>query len=183
MELMIILLAVSLFLQGALGELVCEELPIKMCSFAVASTGKRCSLETYAAKDGKIGLQCRSSEILASDNIHEHIEKDECISACGVSRKTVGISSDYLFQPRHTHKICSPKCQHNCLNIVDLYSNLALAEGLYLPGVCKKALESGSRQEMSEIGSSEIAPSNTSAMVNNNNNNTQAYATAHLNVS
>lgn len=160
MELMIILLALPLFLQGALGAMVCEELPIKMCAFAVASSGKRCSLETHAGKDGKMGLQCKTSEILASDNIRGHIEKDGCISACGVDRKTVGISSDYLFQPQYAHKICSPNCQHNCPNILDLYSSLAVAEGLYLPGVCK-ALGSGSSKEMSEIGSSGVAPSSS----------------------
>ncbi|KAL3518117.1 hypothetical protein ACH5RR_020706 [Cinchona calisaya] len=166
-SMLIIFLALSLFLQVALGELVCEELPIKMCTFAVASSGKRCSSETYALKDGKIGLQCKTSEIIAS-NIREHIEKDECISACGVDRKTVGISSDYLFEPRYTEKICSPKCQLNCLNIVDLYNNLALAEGVYLPGVCKE-WASGSGKAMTQIRSSgavssRVAASNDSAI-------------------
>ncbi|CAI9778732.1 unnamed protein product [Fraxinus pennsylvanica] len=43
----IIFLAFALFLQGALGVLVCEELPVGLCSFSVTSSGKRCLLETY----------------------------------------------------------------------------------------------------------------------------------------
>lgn len=108
---------------------MCEELSPKVCAFAVASSGKRCSMETYGSKDGTIGFQCKTSDIVANVNRHEHVENDDCISSCGVERETVGISTDNLLEPSFSKKLCSQDCQLNCLNIVDLYSNLALAEG------------------------------------------------------
>ncbi|KAI5576245.1 hypothetical protein BDE02_09G032400 [Populus trichocarpa] len=117
-------LALSLLLNGALGELVCEQLPVDLCSYSIATSGKRCLLENYATKDGGVKYQCKTSEI------------DECITACGLSRNTVGISSDSLLQPQFLTKLCSKSCSQACPNIVDLYSNLALAEGVYLPNLC-----------------------------------------------
>ncbi|KAL2508335.1 PAR1 protein [Forsythia ovata] len=125
---MIIFLAFALFLQGSLGELVCEELPVGLCSFSIASSGKRCLLETFASNDGTLEFQCKTSEVVAI-NLHEYIEADECVSACGVDRKSIGISSDSLLDSQSTPKLCSPQCYQNCPNIVDLYYNLALGEG------------------------------------------------------
>ncbi|KAL2508342.1 Uncharacterized protein Fot_31989 [Forsythia ovata] len=125
---MIIFLAFALFLQGSLGELVCEELPVGLCSFSIASSGKRCLLETFASNDGTLEFQCKTSEVVAI-NLHEYIEADECVSACGVDRKSVGISSDSLLDSQFTAKLCSPQCYQNCPNIVDLYYNLAIGEG------------------------------------------------------
>ncbi|KAL2508347.1 PAR1 protein [Forsythia ovata] len=133
---MIIFLAFTLFLQGSVGELVCEELPVGLCSFSIASSGKRCLLETYASNDGIVDFQCKTSEMVAI-NLHEYIEADECLSSCGVDRKSIGISSDSLLDAQFTAKLCSPQCYHNCPNIVDLYYNLALGEGTFLPGLCK----------------------------------------------
>ncbi|KAL2508334.1 PAR1 protein [Forsythia ovata] len=124
---MIIFLAFALFLQGSLGELVCEELPVGLCSFSIASSGKRCLLETFASNDGTLEFQCKTSEVVAI-NLHEYIEADECVSACGVDRKSVGISSDSLLDSQFTAKLCSPQCYQNCPNIVDLYYNLAVGE-------------------------------------------------------
>uniref|UniRef100_A0A2N9G7R0 Uncharacterized protein n=1 Tax=Fagus sylvatica TaxID=28930 RepID=A0A2N9G7R0_FAGSY len=61
---------------------------------------------------------------------------NDCISACGIDRLTVGISSDSLLEPQFTAKLCSDACFQLCPNVVDLYFNLALAEGAYLPDVC-----------------------------------------------
>ena len=100
-----------------------------MCSFSIASSGNRCLLENYYSNDGEgIGFQCKTSEIVAK-GMWELIESDDCINACGVDRKTVGISSDSLIDPKLTAKICSTICHQNCPNIVDLYYNLALGEG------------------------------------------------------
>lgn len=113
------------------GELVCEELPIGMCSFAISSGGNRCSLETYTSRrDGSTKLQCKTSQILV-DEIKEHIESDECINACGLERYSIGISSDTLLDSAFALKICSNDCSKNCPNIADLYHNLAQAEGWY----------------------------------------------------
>ncbi|KAL9371603.1 hypothetical protein Peur_036743 [Populus x canadensis] len=128
-------LALSLLLNGALGELVCEQLPVDLCSYSIATSGKRCLLENYATKDGGVKYQCKTSEV-AVDKLNEWIEIDECITACGLSRNTVGISSDSLLQPQFLTKLCSKSCSQACPNIVDLYSNLALAEGVYLPNLC-----------------------------------------------
>lgn len=112
------------------GDLVCEELPIGMCSFSVASSAKRCLLETFTSSDGNPGFQCKTSEIIAMTT-KEYIENDGCVSACGVDRNTIGISSDSLLETHFTLKLCSPQCYYNCPNIIDLYHNLALAEGYY----------------------------------------------------
>lgn len=113
------------------GELVCENLAVGMCSFAVASSGNRCLLETQSDEttSAAAALECKTSDIIAGNNLHQHIESDECLMACGLSRKSVGISSDNLLEPRFVRKLCSPRCRRNCHNIVDLYSSLALGEG------------------------------------------------------
>nr|GMC60155.1 cell wall integrity and stress response component 1 [Ipomoea batatas] len=135
-----------LFIQTALGELVCEQLPVGICSFSIASSGKRCLLETYASGDGTMKLQCKTSEVVVvGTNMREHIETDECIAACGVDRKSVGISSDSLLDHRFTAKLCLPQCYQNCPNIVDLYYNLASEEGVVLADLCKAVRSSAGR--------------------------------------
>lgn len=111
-----------------LGEMVCEKLPIGSCAFSIASSGKRCLLENYVDNNGNMGYQCKTSEIVVT-NMNEWIEDDECTNACGVDRKSVGISSDSLLEPRFIAKLCSRSCFDNCPNIVDLYHNLAIGEG------------------------------------------------------
>ncbi|KAI3423699.1 uncharacterized protein J3R85_010913 [Psidium guajava] len=134
---LILFLAFSLFLQGALGDVVCEQLPTEFCSFSIASNGRRCVLENYVSPtDEKMVYECKTSQV-AVDIMHEWIETDDCIRACGIDRESVGISSDALLQPHFTAKLCSPACYRNCPNIVDLYFNLALGEGVYLADLCK----------------------------------------------
>ncbi|XP_056161960.1 uncharacterized protein LOC115684136 [Syzygium oleosum] len=152
----ILFLAFSLFLQGALGDIVCEQLPAELCSFSIASNGRRCVLENYVSPtDGKMEYECKTSQV-AVDIMHEWIETDDCIHACGVDRESVGISSDALLQPHFTAKLCSPACYYNCPNIVDLYFNLALAEGVYLSDLCKVQL-SNPKRVMREVRSSGAA--------------------------
>nr|XP_027126553.1 uncharacterized protein LOC113742788 [Coffea arabica] len=136
------------------GELICEELPAGMCALSVASSGKRCSLE---AGDEPGLPQCKTSEI-SVHGIREHIETDECVAACGSDRNVTGISSDSLLDPIFTAKLCSKHCVNNCPNIVDLYSNLASAEGVLLSKLCK-SLETSPRRAMSQLQSSGMAPS------------------------
>lgn len=126
---MIVFLVFSILLHGALGEIICDELPNEMCSFSVSSSGNRCLLETYTTmNDDTMKFECKSSEVVV-ENFANWIESDECISSCGVDRHSVGISSDSLMEPHFTAKICSQSCSQNCPNIVDLYNNLAVAEG------------------------------------------------------
>lgn len=113
------------------GEIICKELPVSTCSFSVASSGKRCLLETYTSTNGATEFQCKTSEVYVKI-IGEMIESDACVDACGVDRKSVGISSDSLMEPHFIAKLCSPACYENCPNIVDLYYNLALGEGDFL---------------------------------------------------
>ncbi|XP_055832691.1 uncharacterized protein LOC129901513 [Solanum dulcamara] len=128
-----------------------------MCAYSVAFSGKRCSLETYESSEGTTRYQCKTSDVLVSNiGITNLIESDECISACGVDRNSVGISSDSLFESTFTSKLCSQQCNQKCPNIVDLYYNLALGEGVYLPAFCKGRNLKG-RREMSQIQSSGLA--------------------------
>ncbi|KAL3531745.1 hypothetical protein ACH5RR_005266 [Cinchona calisaya] len=153
---LVLFFACSLFLQGTLGEIICEELPTNVCSFSIASSGKRCLLENYAGKDGKVKYQCRTSDVVV-ERMAEHIETDECVSACGVDRNAVGISSDAFFEPPFAAKLCSPACYQNCPNIIDLYFNLAAGEGVYLPSLCETQ-RSNPRRAMIELLSNGAAP-------------------------
>ncbi|KAK3010905.1 hypothetical protein RJ639_012629, partial [Escallonia herrerae] len=157
----VLFLLLSLFLQGALGEIICEELPVGMCSYSISSSGKRCLLENYASTDGTTEFQCKTSEVEVN-NMAEVIESDECVRACGVDRKAVGISSDSLLEPQFTAKLCSRTCYQNCPNIVDLYYNLAMGEGVFLPDLCK-AQRNMPRRAMSQLLSSGAASGPASA--------------------
>ncbi|KAF2288598.1 hypothetical protein GH714_009031 [Hevea brasiliensis] len=155
-KLALLLFLSSLFLHAAVGEIVCEDLPKDVCAFSIASSGKRCLLETYATRDGKVEYQCRTSEVVV-ERMADYIETDECIKACGVDRNSVGISSDALLEPQFTSKLCSPACYQKCPNIVDLYFNLAAGEGAFLPDLCDTA-RTNPRRSMIQLTSSGAAP-------------------------
>ncbi|XP_039007828.1 uncharacterized protein LOC120135662 [Hibiscus syriacus] len=147
----------SLFLHASLAEIICEDLPKDVCAFSIASSGKRCLLETEVGKEGKVEYQCRTSEVVV-ERMAEYIETDECVGACGADRNSIGISSDALLDSQFTAKICSTACYQKCPNIVDLYFNLAAAEGVFLPDLCN-ARRSNPRRSMVElIASSGAAP-------------------------
>lgn len=110
-------------------EMVCEELAEKVCAFSIASSGKRCVLETHKTTSSE--YECRTSEVMV-EGMSEYIESDGCVKACGLHRKLVGISSDALLEPQVTAKLCSPSCFNNCPNIVHLYFNLAAGEGIFI---------------------------------------------------
>nr|GLL26907.1 uncharacterized protein LOC109157801 [Ipomoea trifida]GMC99669.1 PAR1-like protein [Ipomoea batatas]GMD01464.1 PAR1-like protein [Ipomoea batatas] len=159
-SMMILFFVGSLFLQGALGDITCEYLPANVCSFAISSSGKRCLLENSVTNEGnKVEYQCKTSEVVVGSSVGEHIETDECVEACGLDRKSVGLSSDSLLESSFTAKLCSSSCYQNCPNIVDLYFNLAAGEGVYLPDLCEKQ-RSHTRRDMIELKSSngEMAP-------------------------
>ncbi|KAL3714185.1 hypothetical protein ACJRO7_006169 [Eucalyptus globulus] len=156
-NLALLALAIAFGVQGTLGDIACENLDQGSCAFAVSSTGKRCVLEKQVRRSGEEGYTCRSSEIEA-DNLKDHIETDECIAACGLDRKTLGVSSDSLLESRFTQKLCSSGCYENCPNIVDLYFSLAAGEGVFLPKLCE-AQRGIARRGMGEIRSSgHVAP-------------------------
>ena len=87
-------------------------------------------LEKQVKRSGEEAYTCRTSEIEA-DKVKDHIESDQCIKACGLDRKSFGISSDSLLDSRFTQNLCSPQCYQACPNVVDLYFNLAAGEGIY----------------------------------------------------
>ncbi|XP_056160248.1 uncharacterized protein LOC130135348 [Syzygium oleosum] len=150
-------LAIAFCVQGTLGDIACENLDHGSCAFAVSSTGKRCVLEKQVRRSGEEAYTCRSSEIEA-DNLKDYIETDECIAACGLDRKTLGVSSDSLLESHFTQKLCSSGCYENCPNIVDLYFSLAAGEGVFLPKLCE-AQRGIARRGMAEIRSSgDVAP-------------------------
>ncbi|CAK9169501.1 unnamed protein product [Ilex paraguariensis] len=148
----ILALGLSLCIQGTLGSIACENLNKDSCAFAISSSGKRCVLEKHVRRSGEEVYTCRSSEIEA-DRLKDWIETDQCIEACGLDRKALGISSDSLLESRFAQKLCSSKCYDSCPSIVDLYFNLAAGEGVYLPKLCEAKGEI-ERRGMSEIKSS-----------------------------
>ncbi|KAL2334714.1 hypothetical protein Fmac_015927 [Flemingia macrophylla] len=167
--LVIIAFAFFATVQGTLGEIDCEYLSEDTCAFAVSHEGKRCVLEKRVKRSGEEAYTCKTSEIEAEKQ-KNHVESEECIKACGLDRKSFGISSDSLLETRFTQNLCSPQCYQNCPNIVDLYFNLAAGEGIkksninfgtgvFLPKLCE-AQGADARRQMSEIKSSSIvAPS------------------------
>ena len=113
------------------GAIECENLNKDSCAFAVSSSGKRCVLEKSVRRGGEEAYVCSASEIKA-DKLKDWVETDECVEACGLDRKALGISSDSLLESHFTHKLCSTKCYDGCPNVVDLYFNLAAGEGTIL---------------------------------------------------
>jgi len=154
---LVLFLASSLLIQGALAEITCEELPKDRCAFSIASSGKRCLLETSVAKDGHVEYQCRTSEVVV-ERMAGYIETDRCVRACGVDRKMVGISSDSLLEPKLTFKLCSAACYNNCPNIVDLYFNLAAGEGVFLADLCEAQRTNPHRAMIELMSSGGVAP-------------------------
>ena len=108
--------------------IACEKLDKDACAFAVSSAGKRCVLEKHVKRSGQEAYSCGTSEIEA-EKLKNLIETDQCIKACGLDRKSLGISSDSLLDTTFTQKLCSPQCYDSCPNIVDLFFNLAAGEG------------------------------------------------------
>ncbi|KAJ4706027.1 PAR1 protein [Melia azedarach] len=148
----VLALAIAIFVQGTLGEIACENLDQEACAFAVSASGKRCVLEKKVKRSGEEAYTCKTSEIEA-EKLKNWIETDQCIKSCGLDRKSLGISSDSLLEPGFTQKLCSAQCYQSCLNIVDLYFNLAAGEGVFLPKLCE-AQGANARRRMSEVRSS-----------------------------
>lgn len=137
--------------------MICDNLPSIFCSFAIASSGKRCVLEKYRNDVGKLEYTCKTSEVVV-ERMTGYIETDQCVKACGVDRSSVGISSDALLVPQFTQSLCSPACYRNCPNIVDLYFNLAAGEGVFLPRLCEKQKTESHRAMMELLSSGGVAP-------------------------
>ncbi|MFQ6623279.1 hypothetical protein Gotur_001744 [Gossypium turneri] len=147
----------SLSLHASMAEIICEDLPKDVCAFSIASSGKRCVLETAADKDGDVEHQCRTSEVVV-ERMADYIESDECVAACGVNRNSIGISSDSLLDQQFTAKLCAPACYQNCPNVIDLYFNLAAGEGVFLPDLCNAQWSNPRRSMVDVILSSGAAP-------------------------
>ncbi|XP_019165180.1 PREDICTED: uncharacterized protein LOC109161302 [Ipomoea nil] len=136
-SLVLLLACIIISLQGVLANIICEKLPINFCAFSISSSGHRCLLENSIRDDGKVEYQCKTSEVVVGSSMSEYVESDSCVKACGVDRKTVGMSSDALLEPTFTARLCSTACFNNCPNIIDLYFNLAAGEGVFLPNLCQ----------------------------------------------
>ncbi|KAL2612881.1 hypothetical protein R1flu_024573 [Riccia fluitans] len=128
----IFFVALLLRLTFTLGNLVCEDLSVGDCAFAVSSSGARCVLEKSKLTNGETSVECQTSIIMAEKPL-EWIETDECIKSCGLERISYGVSTDALMEKGFTAKLCSSECHNNCPNIVDLYFKLAAGEGMVLP--------------------------------------------------
>ncbi|KAL3653526.1 hypothetical protein CASFOL_003207 [Castilleja foliolosa] len=145
--LLVIALALAVSMQTTLGKkMKCKDLNVDACAYAVESSGKRCVLEKPLLSLTSNEYTCTTSEIVA-DKLNDWIETEECINACGVDRKPLGISSDSLLDRDFVEKMCSDACYTSCPNIVDLYFNLAAGEGVYLPKLCESR-KSNQRREL-----------------------------------
>ena len=164
-KLALVLFISSLFVSATFGELVCEELSVDVCAFSIASSGKRCLLETLETKEGKFEYQCRTSEVVV-EWMANYIETDQCINACGLDRNSVGIASDALLEPQFTAKLCSPACYQKCPNIVDLYFNMAAGEGVFLPDLCERQRTNPHRAMAELLSSGAAAGPVSSANIN-----------------
>ncbi|KAK8951873.1 hypothetical protein KSP39_PZI004882 [Platanthera zijinensis] len=150
-----VFLAFSLFISGVLGDdITCERLDRSTCAFAVSSSGLRCVLEKHVLSRRKDEYSCRSSGFKAT-GVAGRIETDECVASCGLDRDTIGISSDSMLDRRFMRRLCSPACFDGCLNIFDLYSNVAASEGLSLTNLCEK--EYNNRRELNEKHTSALS--------------------------
>ncbi|PWA87789.1 PAR1 [Artemisia annua] len=152
----VLFFALSLFIHGSFGTIICEDLTKDNCSFAISSYGKRCVLEDYEGKKGTVEYQCRTSEVMV-EIMSGYIETDECVRACGVNRNATGISSDALLDKNAIVTLCSPPCYQRCPNIVDLHFNLAVGEGLSLPDLCEQQRNHPDRAMIELLSSSFVA--------------------------
>ncbi|XP_078178375.1 uncharacterized protein LOC144572606 [Carex rostrata] len=153
MALALVILSLSMALPSTLAQVTCEKLDEEECAFAVSSASKRCILESTPQSRA---YQCKTSDVVV-EKISNHIEMMSCLGACGLERRTVGISSDALMDPNFTQKLCSEACSEHCPNIIDLYSNLASGEGTTLSTLCEKQ-RTNPRRAMEELSSSGAAP-------------------------
>ncbi|KAI4380046.1 hypothetical protein MLD38_006275 [Melastoma candidum] len=145
---LVVFIAMAFLTEFASGYMTCEQLPLDRCSYAIASSGRRCVLEKYMSVDGSMQMECKTSPVTVGF-MEEWIETEDCIKACGLDRKSLGISSDNLLGHGFIKTLCSRDCYQNCPNIADLYSNLALAEGGFLPDIC--LLERNPKRMMKEL--------------------------------
>ncbi|XP_038886300.1 uncharacterized protein LOC120076518 [Benincasa hispida] len=136
----------------------CEALEKSKYAFAVSWSEKRCVLEKTVKRGGGEAFTCQTSEIMEVKELRNRVETEECVQGCGLDRNTLGISSDSLLDARFTHTLCSSRCYDHCPNVVHLFFNLAAAEGLFLPKLCK-AQGGNVKGEMSEIRSSGMVAS------------------------
>ncbi|KAL0424552.1 UNVERIFIED_CONTAM: hypothetical protein Sradi_0990000 [Sesamum radiatum] len=81
---------------------------------------------------GKIDYTCKTSKVLV-EKLLGYIETDQCVNACGVYCEFKGISSKAFLSSEFAAHLCSPACYQNCPNIVGLFSNFAVDEGVSLP--------------------------------------------------
>ncbi|CAN6333407.1 unnamed protein product [Urochloa humidicola] len=150
-----LVLSLSLLLSSALGaRVVCEQLAVEPCAFAVSSASRRCVLENTHCAGRPTAYECRTSGVVVEDaRLAGTVETDRCVRACGVDRNTVGISSDSLLDPRVAAAVCSPACLQGCPNIVDLYANLAAGEGVAFSELCE-VHRGNPRRAMAQLQSS-----------------------------
>ncbi|KAL3536468.1 hypothetical protein ACH5RR_004929 [Cinchona calisaya] len=119
--------------------------------------------------------QCRTSEVVVG--MAENIETDECLSACGVDRNAVGISSDAFFESLFAAKFSVPLVTRTALTLLTFTSiwllekidevlnrwidsmkpHSLMSRGVYLPALCEKQ-RSNPHRAMIEHWSNGAAP-------------------------
>ncbi|CAM6100472.1 unnamed protein product [Calypogeia fissa] len=87
--------------------------------------------------DGSSSCATQTSNVKAGDKgLVEYIESNECVEACRVDRMTIGFSTDELTSNSFIKKLCSRACRNTCVNLIDIYSNIIVGEGLTLSEFC-----------------------------------------------
>jgi hypothetical protein len=105
------------------ARVVCEQLLTELCAFAVSSASRRCVLENTQRHGRPTEYQCRTSGVAGWWRP---------TPACARAASTAHRRHLLRLAPRPARRrraLCSPACFQGCPNIVDLYSNLAAAEG------------------------------------------------------
>eukprot|EP00250_Pteridium_aquilinum_P001572 c11762_g1_i1 orf=166-699(+) len=151
----LIIILLASFVSCISATLLCQDLPIDMCAFAVSSMGSRCVLEKMISTHGNVEYECQTSQVNAAE-FAEWVETDDCVHSCGINRLTVGISSDALVERGFVKSLCSADCQGGCPNVVDLFDKLAAGEGVSLSHICE-AQTGATRREMGELTTTTFA--------------------------
>ncbi|KAI5073598.1 hypothetical protein GOP47_0011611 [Adiantum capillus-veneris] len=155
-SLVLVSFVMSILVSGISATLLCEDLPIDLCAFAVSSSASRCILEKEVSSQGKVEYQCQTSDVSANE-FAEWVETDDCVHACGIDRQTVGLSSDSFVESGFVKALCSIDCQNGCPNVVDLFEKLAAGEGVSLSRVCEVQSMGAARRAMNEVENSHFA--------------------------
>ncbi|WMV51921.1 hypothetical protein MTR67_045306 [Solanum verrucosum] len=116
---------------------------------------------TFSIKDSSI-LFFASALLLQGALGDEDLSTNVCAFAISTSGKRCLLENSAGRNGKVEYQFCSPACNKNCDNIVDLYFHLAAGEGVFLPELCKKQ-KNGPHRTMIELSSNGAADEDAAA--------------------